>query len=321
MRRVAALKRLMIIVSIALAACAQMMGAPADKSDRTVSGFGSIDRVIASGSEPIFRADGYIFRVDAQTKIRFGYGLKTLSEVGTNTLARFDGKLDGSGVVLAAKVEFARLKLPKHKADPTDVQLTTFPSGGKIDAVNGLGNAGANFPPEYQGTWCGWYFVPPDSALQERVRQIGMRVVPKYQRDLPVDDPAKIPFRFYAVDGTNLRKAIFCGDGLVLLPMNTIQRLSSDGMLAAVLAEAVAGVLQEQAEKGRRFNRKDAAMLGIYIAGAAAGAIPGAAVSTGGLIERQIGKRLWPMRATIRTWRRRLGVFWNRGACLRTPRN
>jgi hypothetical protein len=291
MRRVAALKRSIILWSIALAACAQMIGAPADESDRTVSGFGIIDRVVASGSEPVFRADGYTFRVSAETKVRIGYGLKTLSEVGTNTLARFDGKLDGSGVVVAAKVEFARLKLPKHKAKPEDLQVTTFPQGSRIDAYSGFSTDGAKLAQEDKGGWCGWYFVSLDAALQQRVRQIGMQVVPQYQRDLPADDRAKIPFRFYVVDEEFQHAAIFCNNGLILLPTLIVERLPSDGLLAAALAEAVAGVLQKQAEEGRRFNRKDAAMLGVLAGGAAAGAIPGAAVSTGSLVGQQTAKR------------------------------
>ncbi|MGA3135155.1 MAG: hypothetical protein ABSC88_04085 [Terracidiphilus sp.] len=286
MCRVAASARIIVLWSIALTVCSQMMGAPAKESDPTVSGLGIIDRVIASGSEPVFRADGYTFRVSAATEVRFGGGLKALSEVGTNTLARFDGKRDGSGEIVAAKVEFARLKLPKRKAEPTDLQVTTFPPGSKIDASKGFGTAGTNFPQEDQGGWCGWYLVPPDSALQERIRQIGMRVVPKYQRDLPGDDRAKIPFRFYVVEGTHLRKAIFCGDGLVLLPMDAVQRLPSDDLLAAVLAEGVAGVLLQQAEDGRPFTLTDAAMKAAEFAGAA-GYVPEAAAQIGLLIEHQ----------------------------------
>ncbi|HXR38341.1 MAG TPA: hypothetical protein VN776_04585 [Terracidiphilus sp.] len=258
------------------------MGASTKESDRTVSGLGIIDRVIASGSEPVFRADGYTFRVSAATEVRFREGLKALSEVGTNTLAKFDGERNSSGEVVATKVEFARLKLPKHKNEPTDLQVTTFPPGSKIDAYKGFGTAATNFPEEDQGGWCGWYPVPPDAALQERIRQIGMRVVPKYQRDLPVDDRAKIPFRFYVVEGTYRRTAIFCDHGLVLVPVIAVERLPSDDLLAAVLAEGVAGVLQQQAEDGRPYTLIDAAKL----AAGAAGPIPFAAVGTGGLIEQ-----------------------------------
>lgn len=285
MCRVAASTRFIIVLwSIALTVCTEMMGASTKESDRTVSGLGIIDQVIASGPEPVFRADGYTFRVSATTEVRFREGLKALSEVGTNTLAKFDGERNSSGEVVATKVEFAKLKLPKRKPGPTDLQWTTFPPGSKIDADKGFAAAGTNFPEEDQGGWCGWYPVPQDAALQERIRQIGMRVVPKYQRDLPADDRAKIPFRFYVVEGTYRRTAIFCDNGLVLVPVVAVERLPSDDLLAALLAEGVAGVLQQQAEDGRPYTLKDAAKLAAGTAGVA-GPVPGAAGGIGNLIE------------------------------------
>lgn len=285
MCRVAASARFIVLWLIALTVCTEMMGASTKESDRTVSGLGIIDQVIASGPEPVFRADGYTFRVSAATEVRFREGLTALSEVGTNTLAKFDGERNSSGEIVATKVEFARLKLPKRIPGPTDLQWTTFPPGSKIDAYKGFAAAGTDFPEEDQGGWCGWYPVPQDAVLQERIRKVGMRVVPQYQRDLPADDRAKIPFRFYVVGGTYRRTAIFCDHGLVLVPAVAVERLTSDDLLAALLAEGVAGVLQQQAEDGRPYTVKDAAMLAAG-AGGIAGPIPGAAAGTGRLIEQ-----------------------------------
>jgi len=246
-----------------LAVSTGMMRAYAQESDQKVSGLGIIDRVIASGSEPVFRADGYTFRVSATTEVKFGAGLKALSEVGTGTLARFQGRRDGSGEIIADKVEFDRLKLPKHNTEPADPQVATFPPGSGINADNGSVAVTTSFPAEGQGGWCGWYPMPHDIALQYRVRRIGMRVVPEYQRDLAVDDPAKIPFRFYVVEETDIRRAIFCDRGLVLVPVVALERLKSDDLLAAVLAEGVAGVLQQQAGHGRPYTVHDAAKLAV----------------------------------------------------------
>lgn len=247
------------------------MGASAQESDRPISGLGIIDRVIVSGPEPVFRADGYTFRVNATTDVKFGAGLTALPDVGTGTLAKFVGKRNGSGEIIASKVEFDRLKLPKHKTEPTDLQVTTFPSGSKIDADKGLDPSATSFRPEDQGGWCGWYPVPQDAVLQERTRRVGMRLVPKYQRDLAVDDRAKIPFRFYVVEEASMRTVIFCDRGLVLVPSFVVARLTSDDLLAAVLAEGVAGELQLQAEEGRPYTIHDAAKLAVATGGAAGG--------------------------------------------------
>jgi hypothetical protein len=126
-----------------------------------------------------------------------------------------------------------------------------------------------DLPEEDEGGWCGWYPLSQDAALQQRVRRVGLRVVPQYQRDLPDDDQAKIPFRFYVVEGTYRRSAIFCGNGLVLVPLVAVVRLTTDELLAAVLAEGVAGVMQQQAEDGRPYSVKDAANLALSANGGA----------------------------------------------------
>jgi len=292
MCRVVASTRLVVVCSIALAVCTNMMAASAKeepitkKSDRTVSGVGVIDQVITSGPEPVYRADGYTFRVSATTKVRFRDGLRALNEVGTNKLAEFAGVRIISGEIVATKVEFARLKLPKRTPGPTDLQWTTFPPGSKIDAYKGIGTAAMDLPEEDEGGWCGWYPLSQDAALQERVRRVGLRVVPQYQRDLPDDDQAKIPFRFYVVEGTYRRSAIFCGNGLVLVPLVAVVRLTSDDLLAAVLAEGVAGVLQQQAEDGRPYSVKDAADLAL--------SANGGAVAMGVLVTEQLRTgRIW----------------------------
>jgi predicted Zn-dependent protease len=111
---------------------------------------------------------------------------------------------------------------------------------------------------------------------QEHIRRLGMKMVPQYQRDLPVNDPAKIPFRFYAVEEQEIRSAIFCGNGLVLVPVEVMNRLQNEDQLAAVLADGVAGVLQQQVANARRFTftLKDAEESAAYALLVFAGPLP-----------------------------------------------
>jgi len=221
MCRVAASTRFVVVCSIALAVCTNMMGASAreepitKKSDRTVSGVGVIDQVIVPGPEPVYRADGYTFRVSATTKVRFRDGLKALNEVGTNTLAEFDGVRIISGEIVATKVEFARLKLPKRTPGPTDLQWTTFPREARSMPTKASGPLPWTSRRRTKAGGAGGIPVAGRRTAAACPR-VGLRVVPQYQRDLPDDDQAKIPFRFYVVEGTYRRSAIFCGNGLVL---------------------------------------------------------------------------------------------------------
>lgn len=263
MCRIAISTRFIVLLLSAFVIASQGMSEPPSNANRSVSGGGIIDRVITTGSVPVFRADGYTIRITPATQVRFGKGLQTLSEVGTNTFAIFTGKPDASGAIVATKAAFAKVKLPRRKPDPNAIQVTTFPSGSVIDADDGFKVGLKSFSPQDYGGWCGWYSIPDNPVEQEQVRRLGMRLVPQYQRDLPDDDPAKIPFRFYMVEDDYIRSDIFCNNGLVLVPAAVVNRLQSEDQLAAVLADGVAGELQLQAVEARgfTFTRTEAAEL------------------------------------------------------------
>jgi hypothetical protein len=246
------------LVVLLLGFAAPFLGICAEKpdADKKVKGDGVIDRVVVAGSEPVFRADGYRFRIASATQVRFGNGLRSLSEVQTNTFASFEGIPDASGTIVATKAAFARLKLPSSKPDPKAVQVVTFPKGSKIDADNGFAVGPSAFPQADHGGWCGWYDIHEDAAEQERIRRLANKLVPQYQRDLPAEDPAKMPFRFYEVEEKEFRSPIFCGNGLVLIPTEVVHRLENDDQLAAVLADGIAGALQLQIATARGFSWK-----------------------------------------------------------------
>ena len=293
MSRFAILARLMVLPLIALTSPSHGICAPGSDADQPVKAGGVIDRVVVAGSEPVFRADGYTFRILPGTEMRFGRGLQALSEVGTNTWAMFEGKPDGSGEIVATKAAFAKLKFPKNKSDANAEQVTEFPPNSKIDADTGFAVSARAFQPEDHGGWCGWYGVPSNPVEQEHIRRLGMKVVPQYQRDLPADDPAKIPFRFYAVEEQEIRSAIFCGNGLVLVPVEVINRLQSEDQLAAVLADGVAGVLQQQAANARTFTftLREVAEVAAYGALGFAGPIPAAGAGVLHMVDNNIAQR------------------------------
>lgn len=294
MSRFTIVTRFLVLLLTAQAASSHGICAPRSDAERPVTGEGIIDRVIATGSVPVFRAGGYTFRITSATDVRLARGLTALNDVGTNTWAIFEGKLDGSGVIVASKAAFTKLKLPGSKPDPNAVQLTTFSPGGEINADTGLVSGPKAFPPEDQGGWCGWYDIYDNPAKQEDIRRLGIKIVPQYQRDLASDDPAKIPFRFYVVEEKEIRSEIFCRNGLILVPAEVINRIQSEDQLAAVLADGVAGELQLQVADARgfgfTFTRKEAAEL------AAAGllgfgGVPAALGNTGILVEQhEVGR-------------------------------
>jgi hypothetical protein len=259
-----------------------------DDWNHVLSGMGVIDKVVTAGPEPIFQADGYQIRITSATHTAFASGLKTLADVGTNAWLRYEGKRNQEGMLVASKAEFVPAKPAKPKAvkglEEYDMQFQPPRSSLKGGAAP---QSGA--PPEdvsdrksiltqdgkvKLGGFGGWHKIPADQALQDRVRHVGVRVIPAYQRELPGNHPSKINFRFYAADAQNIRSEVCSFDGLILIPTQLVERLKNDDQLAAVLADGVAYNLQRQAAREVADNR---VLLGAEIAGDVAGVfIPGA---------------------------------------------
>jgi hypothetical protein len=239
---------------------------------RKFSGLGVIDRVLSAGTPPLFRADGYRVRIIQATNVSIAGDLKSLADVGAGTWMHYQGKLDGTGILVASKVKFFPAKPAKFIAigglevrnvwvDGPDPTPTQKPPG----KTRFSDKAGAHYKPI------------DDPALQERVQRIGMKLVPRYQRALPLNDPSRIDFRFFAIDEPKARWEICSSDGLVLLPRQVVERLKSDDELAAVLADGVAMNLQLKTARMVTANR---VLFGAEIAAEIASiAVPGLGLS------------------------------------------
>jgi len=97
--------------------------------------------------------------------------------------------------------------------------------------------------------------------------------VPEYQKKLPPNDPSRIRFRFYAVDDDKTRTEFCSLYGVILIPMQAVERLGTDDRVAALLADGIAIDLQRQkvrvAEQNLRFLAVDAAgdVAGAFVPG------------------------------------------------------
>ena len=225
-----------------------------DDGEKKLSGFGLIDKVIATGSVPIFQADGYRIRIEPGTATTYSGSLKSLVDVGPNTWVEYEGRRDKTGDLVATKAQF----IPSKSNKKTLAQIAkdsaikdAIPADAKL--IDGIGR----FIPGHTkyrlsdvgGSWCGPRLLATDQALQQRVWQVGMSVVPAFQKQMARDQAVRIHFRFYAVDDPKMRSDYTCEQGLVLVPEQMVKRLKGDDQLAAVLADGVAFSLQMQSAK------------------------------------------------------------------------
>jgi hypothetical protein len=262
---------------------------PTADPDKKIEGFGVIDRVISTGPEPVFQADGYHIRIASTTVTKFASGLKTLTDVGTNTWLHYEGRPGQGGELVATEVSFVnarQFKVRPSAPDTLPTQPSLIDSSGKIVSAHTkvrLSDAG----------WCGWHKVTMDQVMQERVRRVGMKVIPEYQRHLPDDSPSKIHFRIYVVDDPLLREDLECTEGLILVPRQVVERLANEDQLAAIMANGVAYSMEAQSA---RLYAEFLELQGVKAAGYLAGSfVPGIDVGTfvgGQVVNHEILKRI-----------------------------
>lgn len=271
--------------------------------DAALTGIGVIDKVLKPASEPVFRADGYFVRLTKSTKVTLAPGVSSIQNVGVNSWISFEGKQSSSGELVASKVlimpekstAYRGLFGAKHSYSPNLIPATakepkpteTSNSKGEkivtpvpdpeIDPQTGrrvdfekLLDKDGNLTQDAgirMGALHIWHLIPAstpaEQAMQARVRRIGERLIPAYQKALPADAPSKIRFEFYAFDDKRLRSDFCPSTGLILIPVQVIDRLQNDDQLAAILADGIAYNLQRQAARRADVARK---MLGPAIA-------------------------------------------------------
>ena len=247
-----------------------------DDWNQEISGAGVITRILSPAPNAVFEADGYLIHITQSTHLAFLGGLNSLAEVSANAWLHFSGKRGKDGILEAAKAQFFPAKPTKFKA-AKNIEIATVktrPAGAKDDAMTSMATGTPAIPDdgaslqedeEIKIGLGGWHTLPADQPLQQRVHRIGMALVPAYQRDMADDDPSKIHFRFFAVENNKLRGAACLLDGAILVSTQTVERLKSDDLLAAIVADGVACNLQRQTARRVMAMRKE---LSVDIAGA-----------------------------------------------------
>ncbi len=186
-----------------------------EQAAHDVKGSGVIDAVLtpganASSGEHLVRADGCPVLVTAQTELVFVPPLNSSSAFQWNVWLEFHGTQRPDGVVVADKATFSSNTISegedklrsKKDYDPAAVDPKTKQSA--------LSKAFLGINPK---------LIPPyeDPAMLARVNEIGAKLVPKYQRDLPDTDESKINFRFQLINNGKMRDSLALPSGIILV--------------------------------------------------------------------------------------------------------
>lgn len=164
------------------------------------------------------RADGYRVLLPASAAITFNPPLRSPADVRPSDRMQYKARLRPDGVLVASSIAFRRA------------------------------NSGAPPQPTSNARSL-WKRIErwPDTMMEQHIAAIGEKLIPGYQRALAESDPGKIHFRFEVIDGQRMgSEPVPLPDGLVLLPRLDVQRLQNDSQIAALLADSIACILENQ---------------------------------------------------------------------------
>lgn len=105
--------------------------------------------------------------------------------------------------------------------------------------------------------------------LQTYITRVGYKLIPRYQKEMSKDDPAKITYRFAVIEDDTFN-AFALPDGSVFIHTGLLKELKNEAQLAAVLGHEIAHVTHEHSRK-RMANAEKMSWiaLGVGVAGAA----------------------------------------------------
>ena len=239
---------------------------------REVDGSGIVDAVLqpaaaeAAGSRMV-RADGYLVLIGPKVAVSFDAPASSARVLTTNLWASFRGTQRADGIVVADRIK-VRPNVISGREDRMLTKADYDPEEVKKDTMQGtVSKVFKGIDPKQ---------IPPyeDAGMQQRVRAIGERLIPRYQRDLPESDETKLSFEFQVVDFTKWKHdAHTLPNGIILVPKQVVERLQNDSQLAAVLADNIACALEKQTyraypgEVGRSATDVAGSVAGIFVPG------------------------------------------------------
>lgn len=92
------------------------------------------------------------------------------------------------------------------------------------------------------------YKVVEDLRVNSFINTLGNRIVPRYLRNLPPEDPNKILFRFYVLED-DAPNAVAFSDGSVFIHTGMLKRLENEAQVAIVLGHEIAHVTNEHVRR------------------------------------------------------------------------
>ena len=190
----------------------------------------------------------------------------SIDQVGPNTFLTYEGLREADGSIAATRLTFVRNELQPNEArwrkrlESTVKEPGTKKNRPKVLTIGSIGR---------------FRLVPSDEA-QSYLGELGESLIPKFQRELPPNDPNKIPFRFYLVQG-RFPNAFALPNGIIVVNTSMVGILENEAQLAFVLSHEISHAVQEHTRQRREHKKFERTAL---LVGSLAASVMGADITS-----------------------------------------
>lgn len=109
------------------------------------------------------------------------------------------------------------------------------------------------------------YRIVPNQQTQEYIAKVGESFIPAHQKDLPADDPLKIPFCFYLVEARNFNAVSYPNEGVVV-NSGVFDVLQNEAQLAFVLSHEISHAVERHAWEAHQYDQTE--LMALRVGGA-----------------------------------------------------
>ena len=232
----------------------------------------------------LLRADGYRILITEKTLVTWTAPLHSLADVKAGDWIDYEAKQQADGTLVTDRAWLAPVVVKKSEEkfrEKNSFDPSNVPASAKQNVLHE-----AFFGVDYKK-------IPPasDAAVQARIEEIGNKLIPTFEQNLPDTNPAKIDFRFQLTADPKEQEVASLSSGIILIPREAVERMQNDSQVAALLADGIAGALERGPYRTHEAVKKTAITSYVLLNPAeAAGLVAGARASASRKQHEQNGR-------------------------------
>jgi hypothetical protein len=162
-----------------------------------------------------------------------------------DTFVHYEGVRQSDGSIMAEKAEFEHAEIEYGEAR---MRQRFAPAVINPDYANSQPGAIEMYKKEYK--------ILPSQEAQDYISRLGNSLVPAHQKELPDNDPLKIPFRFFLVEKEGFN-ALTYPNGVVIVYSGVFDALDNEAELAFALAHEISHAIERHVWQQQEYFRNE----------------------------------------------------------------